>query len=130
MNRKSLGIQAFLLGASIVLTTAALAGDATIQEVDRSKVCMMEDQVQPRAGIPHVYQGKTYYLCCQMCVDTFESDAERYSKATDPVSGRRVDKATAPVLGYQGRAYFFESDETRAAFAKEPARYLGSQRQS
>ena len=84
---------------------------------------MMQDQLQAQAGIPHTYQGKTYYLCCPMCVNTFDGAPERYSKAHDPVSGQVVDKATAPVLGYRGQAYFFASDESRAAFEKDPNRY-------
>jgi YHS domain-containing protein len=115
-------VHAFALGVLLAVASGALAGEAT-QEVERSKVCMMQDQVQTKAGIPHTYEGKTYYLCCPMCVNTFDGEPERYSKAHDPVSGRVVDKATAPVLGYRGRAYFFASDESRAAFAKDPDRY-------
>jgi YHS domain-containing protein len=117
-------VQAFALGVLLAVASGALAGEATTQEVERSKVCMMQDQVQTKAGIPHTYEGKTYYLCCPMCVNTFDGEPERYSKAHDPVSGQVVDKATAPVLGYRGRAYFFASDESRAAFAKDPDRYL------
>lgn len=124
MNWKSTAIVVFALGAFLATPTGVLAGEAMTQEVDRSEVCMMQDAVQTKAGIPHEYQGKTYYLCCPMCVDTFDDAPDRYSRAHDPVSGQEVDKATAPVLGYRGRAYFFASEESRAAFAKDPDRYL------
>jgi YHS domain-containing protein len=126
MNWKSSSVHAFALGVLLAVGSGALAGEMTPQEVERSKVCMMQDQVQAKAGIPHTYQGRTYYLCCPMCVNTFDGAPERYSKAHDPVSGQVVDKATAPVLGYRGRAYFFESEESRAAFAKDPDRYANA----
>ena len=126
MNWKSGVIRAFALGALAAVASGALAGETNTQDVERSKVCMMQDQVQTKEGIPHTYEGKTYYLCCPMCVGTFDSAPERYSKAHDPVSGQVVDKATAPVLGYGGRAYFFASEESRAAFQKDPDRYANT----
>jgi hypothetical protein len=62
MKRKL--VQTFALGVLLAVASGALAGEATTQEVERSKVCMMQDQVQTKAGIPHTYEGKTYYLCC------------------------------------------------------------------
>lgn len=122
-------VQTLLLSAVITVASSAAAGDAVMQDVDRSKVCMTQDQVQARPGIPQTYQGKTYYLCCPMCVSTFAGDPERYAKTHDPVNGQVVDKATAPVVGYRGRAYFFESEASRAAFAADPERYVASQHQ-
>ena len=126
MNWKSSAVQAFALGVLLSVGSGALACEATTQAVERAKVCMMQDQVQTKAGIPHTYQGKTYYLCCPMCVNTFDGAPERYSKAHDPVNGQVVDKATAPVLGYRGLAYFFASEESRAAFEKDPDRYANA----
>lgn len=126
MNWKSSVVQGFALGVLLSVGSGALAGEATIQEVERAKVCMTQDQVQTKAGIPHTYEGKTYYLCCPMCVNTFDGAPERYAKAHDPVSGKVVDKATAPVLGYRGRAYFFGSEESRAGFTKDPDRYVNA----
>jgi YHS domain-containing protein len=125
MNFRS-AVQVFALAVVVFVGTAVFAGDATTQPVERAKVCMMQDEIQTQPGIPHTYQGKTYYLCCPMCVNTFDGAPERYSKAHDPVSGQLVDKASAPVLGYRGRAYFFASDESRAAFEKEPDRHANA----
>ena len=127
MKAKSSAVPALALGVLLSVGSWAFAADATSpQAVERAKVCMMQDQVQAQVGIPHTYQGKTYYLCCPMCVNTFDGAPERYSKAHDPVNGQVVDKATAPVLGYRGRAYFFASDESRAAFEKDPDRYANA----
>lgn len=126
MNWKSSVVGAFALGTLLAVGNWALAGEATTQDVERSKVCMTQDEVQTKAGIPHAYQGKTYYLCCPMCVNTFDGAPERYSQAHDPVNGQVVDKATGLVLGYRGRAYFFASEESRAAFAQAPDRYVAA----
>src|ERR671937_30537 len=75
---------------------AAPAGPFTGPIADRSRVCMMQDSIQPKPGLAHEYRGKTYWLCCEMCVQAFTADPERFAKAKDPVSGAVVDKATAP----------------------------------
>ena len=123
--------------APSVLLLATLAGGARAGEPapaaaapftgrieDRSRICMMQDSLQPKPGLAHEYGGKTYWLCCQMCVQAFTADPERYARARDPVNGTTVDKATAPAYAVNGKAFFFSSEENRRAFAKNPARYL------
>ena len=117
-----------------VLLLATLAGAAHAGDVaggpftgrvdDRSRVCMMQDSMQPKPGLAHEYQGKTYWLCCQMCVQAFTADPERYAHAKDPVNGALVDKATAPAYALNGKAFYFSSEKTLQAFAKNPTRYL------
>lgn len=119
-----------LLGLFGLLAAAASAealpnGPARTGRVgDRSFVCMTDDNLQSKPGSPHVYQGKTYYLCCAGCLKRFGSDPERFSHAKDPVSGQPVDKAQALIYGYEGQAYFFANEAHLKAFAKEPEVYL------
>ncbi len=96
------------------------------QVENRKLVCMLQDSMQSREGIEHEHKGKKYYLCCEGCVTGFEKDPARYSHAIDPVDGKSVDKADAPIYAYKGRAYFFSSPETLAAFAQNPEKYLAS----
>jgi Cu+-exporting ATPase len=109
---------------------AAVAGGARAEEAltgpihDRSRICMMQDTLQPKPGLAHEYQGKTYWLCCQMCVQSFSADPERFAHAKDPVDGATVDKATAPAYAVDGRAFYFRSEDNLRAFSKNPARYL------
>jgi len=51
---------ALLLTASILL-----ASSGNIEK--RENVCMMQDMVLGKAGIPIQYEGETYYGCCEMC---------------------------------------------------------------
>jgi YHS domain-containing protein len=111
-----------------MLAGLACAGDDsgpfTGRVEDRSRICMMQDSMQPKAGLAHDYQGKTYWLCCQMCVQSFSADPDRFAHATDPVNGAVVDKATAPIYAVNGKAFYFSSKKTLDAFAKNPTRYL------
>lgn len=122
--------KAALLGLLALVAAPDLtrAADPSVHDVERSKICMLEDKVQEKAGIPYAYEGKTYFLCCPMCKQTFASQPDQYSKARDPVTGQMVDKATAPALAYGEQAYFFQSTESRDAFAKDPGRYAKASR--
>ncbi len=91
---------------------------------DRTRVCMLQDTVQAQAGLEYEHQGKKYYLCCGGCLAAFKAGAAQYSTAMDPVTGAKVDKATAPIYAYRGRAYFFASEESLSRFAQDPQRYV------
>jgi Cu+-exporting ATPase len=120
-------IAAWGVALGVALAPAAGAGEppASGRKVeDRRAICMMQDTLQQKAGIPYAYNGKTYYLCCEGCRAAVERDPERYTHATDPVNGERVDKADAPIYAYRGHAYYFSSADTLAAFAKTPEKYL------
>jgi len=118
---------------ALVLTTlAGLAcadddsGPFTGRVEDRSRICMMQDSMQPKPGLAHDYEGKTYWLCCQMCEQSFNADPDRFAHAKDPVNGDVVDKATAPVYAVNGKAFYFSSEKTLDTFAKDPARYAAA----
>jgi YHS domain-containing protein len=106
--RKSLGILVILLVA-----TAAFAADmptGPLKKVEAKTVCMVNEMAMGKDQIPVEVDGKTYYGCCEMCKNTLAKDASKRT-ATDPVSGKDVDKAKA-VIGAQedGRVFYFESE--------------------
>lgn len=110
-------------GDMVIGAGVARAGGAGVHDIERSKIRMLQDKVQPRNGSEYVYENKPY-LCCPMSVTAFEREPERYSKAQDQVTGQLVNKATAPTLADGDRVFFFESADTRAGFAKNPDRYM------
>jgi YHS domain-containing protein len=112
----------FALAASIHQPGDAAAGPGPIS--DRGRICMLQDTVQGRSGLPFVYNGKTYYLCCAGSLATFRSDAATHSHAIDPIDGKAVDKADAPAYDYRGHAYFFSSAANMAKFAHDPKEYV------
>ena len=95
----------------------------TIPSIEVKQVCAVENVLQAREGIPCEHDGKTYWVCCPRCVDAFKNNPDAYRLATDPVSGQKVDKATALVQPYAGRVFFFASEATRADFNKQPERW-------
>jgi YHS domain-containing protein len=117
---------ALLLAAAVVARAADAPPPApmTGRIHDKSRICMMQDSLQPKPGLAQEYQGRTYWLCCQMCVQSFTADPDRYAHAKDPVNGATVDKATAPAYAVKGKAFFFSSEATLERFAKDPARFL------
>jgi len=117
-------VLAITIGSSFAGEPPAGAPPGTGRIEDKTRICMMQDSLQPKPGLAHEYQGKTYWLCCQMCVQAFQGDPEKYAFAKDPVNGSRVDKATAPAYAVGGRAFFFSSEKTLNTFAKNPERYL------
>ena len=112
------------LALGFLVLAVALLSAASVVATKHEMVCMMQDMVLTKPGIPIQHDGKTYYGCCQMCKDKIASDPERYTKATDPVSGKTVDKATAVIYGLEGSAYYFESKASMKTFAGNPKKYL------
>ncbi len=120
----ALAVGGFVFFVTRPVSTEATAGREGMRLADRTRVCMLQDTLQTQAGLPYEHQGKTYYLCCGGCLAAFKAGVAQYSTAVDPVTGARVDKATAPIYAYRGHAYFFVSEETLARFAQEPQLYV------
>jgi YHS domain-containing protein len=122
---------------AVLLVTVLVAGIAGAGDVppggqpftgpvaDKSRVCMMQDSMQPKAGIAQEREGKRYWFCCPMCLQAFAADPARYTHARDPVTGALVDKADAPAYAVGGKVYFFSSQDTLERFTASPTRYLG-----
>ncbi len=74
-----------------------------------SEVCMVNDQFMGQQQIPVEVEGKTYFGCCPMCKDRLANDPS-FRVATDPVSGKSVDKATAVIAKRaNGEVVYFET---------------------
>jgi YHS domain-containing protein len=121
-----MGAGAILIALIVAIAKSQVNAQAAsgARVTDRKLVCMLQDSLQTREGLEHIYNGKKYYLCCGGCLAGFEQNPARYSQAVDPVNGKQVDKADAPIYGYKGRAYFFSSQNTLQTFARDPDKYL------
>ena len=112
----SLGLAACMfLAFNLLLGMNALAEG--LKRTEPKYVCMITNKVFPREQIPTVVEGKTYYGCCAMCAEKLTKNAEDRS-AIDPVTGAKVDKATA-VIGAtgDGTTYYFESEKSLNKFS-------------
>lgn len=109
----------WLLSGLLVMALLVVAGQAVaepIERVDAKRVCMINNTFFPKDQIPVQVDGKTYFGCCEMCKGRLASDAAART-ATDPITGKTVDKATA-VIGAtpDGKVFYFESDTTFTQF--------------
>ncbi len=104
-----------------LLLAMAIGGNALaepLERVEAKRVCMVNDTAFPRDQIPVDVDGKTYFGCCEMCKGRLAKDAS-VRTATDPVSGKSVDKATAVIgAGPDGKVLYFENEQNLARFAK------------
>jgi YHS domain-containing protein len=85
-------------------------------QVESKYVCMINNQRFNKEQIPIAVGERTYYGCCQMCKDKLRNDP-RSRVAIDPVSKKKVDKATA-IIGVDddGSAFYFENVENLKHF--------------
>jgi Cu+-exporting ATPase len=109
------------------------AGHAPVAKV-KDPVCgMTVDPATAKHKAEHA--GATYYFCCAGCRTKFEANPQHYlervaiaeaaAKATDPVCGMKVDRATAKhTFAHAGETYYFCSAGCRAKFEADPAKYL------
>lgn len=119
LNLKMLVCGIGLLLAAVTVTAAGAAAVGPVVVVpERTRVCMVQDTVMAVPAIPLERDGKVYYGCCQMCKGKLAREPRRYTLARDPVSGKTVDKATAELLGVDGRVLYFESVATRDQFVR------------
>ncbi|HEX5761062.1 MAG TPA: hypothetical protein VF121_17885 [Thermoanaerobaculia bacterium] len=115
-------VAAFVVGG--LAAGVALAGEAKpakqaekktaakLVRAETKKVCMVNDQVFERDQIPVPVEGKTYYGCCAMCKERLAKDAGART-AVDPLSGKKVDKATAVIASREdGSVLYFESEKS------------------
>jgi YHS domain-containing protein len=105
--------------ASASAPGTAAQNPPTEEGISRDLVCMVNNAFMGRKQIPVEFENKTYYGCCEMCVAKIQNNREaRY--ATDPVTGKEVDKAQAFIVlkpGTQnGDVLYFESEETHKRY--------------
>src|SRR5688500_1229803 len=105
--------KAALLTLAIVMlsATAFAAAEGPVKKVEPNKVCMINEQFMDREQIPIEVDGKVYFGCCNMCKERLGKDAST-RVAIDPVSKKKVDKATA-VIGAtaDGSVLYFETEK-------------------
>lgn len=108
-----------VIGAPLYTSNAASLKEAakqSIEPIKHSEVCMVQNRYGIMKMIPVEIDGKMYYGCCQGCVGKLKFRPEvRFDK--DPVSGKKVDKSAAFIIGNpDGTVTYFESRETAEKF--------------
>ena len=117
-NLLLLTITLAFIGALTAIDSAVSETAPSVTEVDSKYVCMVTNKLFPNVQIPVEVADKTYYGCCEMCKAQLANNPEK-RMATDPVSGKAVDKSQA-VIGAapNGSVYYFENKANLDSFAK------------
>ncbi len=108
----------------LVISAGAPAAAENGNVEKREFVCMMQDTVMLKKGIPVEHKGRTYYACCPMCIEKLKADPTRHTKAQDPVTGATLNKAAAFIYNLDGFAFYFASEASREAFGRDPGQYI------
>ncbi len=91
----------------------------SLKKVENEKVCMVTDMHFGKKQIPVAHRGKTYYGCCENCKATLSKDSKART-ATDPVTGKSVDKATAYIVAREDNSVlYFENEKTFKKYADQ-----------
>ena len=130
MNNRNVVFRSLAAVAFAVAVAAALSGghlalaqgqsegtkEGGVVQVEAKYVCMINEQRFNKEQIAVEVEGRTYYGCCEMCKAKLRDDSGSRT-ATDPVSGKKVDKAKA-VIGAdaEGKVYYFENSDNLNRF--------------
>jgi len=102
----------------VTTQTKQANNNSQFEIVENEKVCMVNDRYMVVKQIPVKADGITYYGCCENCVAKIQNNLGdvRYSK--DPLSGNKVDKATAIIVQNKenGVVFYFESRTSAEKF--------------
>ena len=98
-------------------SASAVSVDGLTRVADPSQVCMVNNTFMGKPQIPVDVEGRTYYGCCPACKDKLANDPST-RVASDPVTGKQVDKASA-VIAYDGdgKVLYFASEDTLETYA-------------
>ncbi|MGV0966915.1 hypothetical protein [Empedobacter falsenii] len=88
-------------------------------KVPNKQVCMVNNAYMGKDQFEVPYDGKTYYGCCNMCVERIPND-ETSRKAKDPFTGKEIDKANAYIVlkDQQGNVDYFENEENYKKYSQ------------
>ncbi|HXR18210.1 MAG TPA: hypothetical protein VN777_18590 [Terriglobales bacterium] len=92
------------------MPVADAAPEGKLTKIDGRMVCMVRNHAFDEPQIPIEIKGKTYYGCCEMCKNMLAKD-RRQRVAIDPVSRKKVEKATAVIgVGANKGVLYFENE--------------------
>jgi Cu+-exporting ATPase len=146
MNR----LTRILLVLSVAAFVVAITAYAQPQADETVKCTVSGEKIKKsEAKGSYVYEGKTYYFCCENCIEAFKENPEKYinqeagegheqahqhgeenahehdkDMVADPVCGMKFKKSEAKATHeYNGKTYYFCMDGCKEKFEKDPGKY-------
>ena len=102
------------------LAVAATSSSYKIgDKVPNKQVCMVNNAYMGKDQFEVPYDGKTYYGCCNMCVERIPND-ETSRQAIDPFTGKIIDKANAYIVlkDEVGNVDYFENEDNYKKYSQ------------
>ena len=87
----------FLTLFCLIVTTVNSQEKSDSEELDKTKVCMVDDQYKGEQQLITVIDNKKYYGCCEPCIEILNTDSS-YRFAKDHFTGKSIDKAKAYIV--------------------------------
>ena len=81
----------------IAITTVNAQKKSDSDELDKTKVCMVDDEYKGEQQLITVIDNKKYYGCCEPCIEILNTDSS-YRFAKDHFTGKSIDKAKAYIV--------------------------------
>lgn len=102
--------------ASLGTLTSYQIGD----RVPHDLVCMVNNAYMGKKQFEVPFEGKTYYGCCNMCVERIPQDKAART-AVDPFTSKEIDKSEAYIVLVSGEGHvaYFENEENYKQFVAE-----------
>jgi YHS domain-containing protein len=125
------------------------ADDMAVRQPNRAEIGMtahcpvLNSTFEIRRDTPVIdFKGKSYYFCCQQCVEDFKKNPDKFASAgelplryptkdeigksrTCPVSKAEfVVVPNTTVIDYKGKSYYFCCSSCIDVFRKDPDKYL------
>jgi len=104
----------------LAIFSGEVQAQAVSQDVQKNKICMVDDVFKGEEMIKVEIDGQVYYGCCEPCIEALLIDST-FRYAIDPFSGKKIGKADAfIVVGEDGVGLqYFDSKNNFESFLKE-----------
>ncbi len=110
----------------VSISSMTFAKESTKEEM---VTCPVSGKTLPKSkAVSYTYKGKTYYFCCNHCLEEFKKNPEKYIKGENmvicPACGREMKKSEATPYKYKGKTYYFCGQSCINEFKKDPEKHL------
>lgn len=91
----SLGLESRVFSANLALA------EEKAEEVN-NKICPVSgEKIDEKTKATYEYKGKIYNFCCEMCIDEFKKDPEKYLKKIEEEKQKAAAQEKAEPAGHQ-----------------------------
>lgn len=111
-----------LAPVAVWIVADSVGSETGLKIIDPSHTCMGSNMAQAKPQNYAYIENKRYYGCTSMCIANLK-EVPGFRYGLDPVSGKRVDKATALIARQShGGLLYFEGENTYDEYKKRASK--------